>query len=75
MKKVTFYDGDEEIIKEVLIIKKSTIELIKEKFQKDIYQIDAEIRKNKKEINKLATKQKQLKDTKTGLHEILQLIK
>jgi len=48
--------------------------LIREKFQKEIYQIDFEIRKNKREINNLATKQKQLKDTKKGLHEILQLI-
>jgi hypothetical protein len=56
-------------------MKESTIQLIKNKFLNDVNKIDAEIRRNKYEIKKLATKQKELKDTRKGLFEIIRLIK
>lgn len=56
-------------------LKQSTVKIIEEKFRKDINQIQYEIYKNKSEINRLAEKQKQLKDTKKGLYDILRLIK
>lgn len=56
-------------------MKKSTIRLIENKFKQDIAQIDAKIRNNKWEINRLAEEQRQLKDTRKGLYEILRLIK
>lgn len=56
-------------------MKESTVKLIRDKFEQDIGQIDSKIRRNKWEINKLAREQKQLKDTKKGLYEILKLIK
>ncbi len=56
-------------------MKKSTIQLIENKFKQDIWLIDMELRKNKNEINRLAEKQRELKDTRKGLYEILRLIK
>lgn len=56
-------------------MKQSTIKLIEEKFKKDIYNIDVEIRKNKRTIKDLAEKQRQLKDTRKGLYELLRLVK
>lgn len=56
-------------------MKKSTVELIEKKFHKDITDIDYKLYKNKQEIKRLATEQKQLKDTKKSLYEILRLIR
>jgi hypothetical protein len=56
-------------------MKKSTVELIEKKFRWDIDAIDSELRKNKREINRLATRQRELKDIKKSLYEILRLIK
>jgi DNA-binding transcriptional regulator GbsR (MarR family) len=55
-------------------MKQATVKLIEEKFKKDIDNIQYEIRKNKKEINNLAKKQRELKDTRKGLYDILRLI-
>jgi hypothetical protein len=56
-------------------MKKTTVEIIERKFKKDIDAIDYELYRNKQEINRLAEKQKQLKDTKKSLYEILRLIR
>jgi hypothetical protein len=56
-------------------MKKGTVEIIEAKFKKDIDAIYWELRKNKLEIKRLAEKQKQLKDARKGLYEILRLIK
>ncbi len=56
-------------------MKKATVEIIEAKFKNDINAIDWEMRKNKMEIKRLAEKQKQLKDTKKSLYEILRLIR
>ena len=56
-------------------MKPETIQIIEEKFQKDIRDINYEIRNNKREIQALATKQKKLKDTRRGLYDILRLVK
>lgn len=56
-------------------MKQATIQIIEEKFQKDIRDINYEIRNNKREIQALATKQKKLKDTRRGLYDILRLVK
>jgi hypothetical protein len=47
-------------------MKNSTVKLIEERFNKEVIDIEREIRKNKYEINKLAERQKQLKDTRNG---------
>ena len=56
-------------------MKKATLELINDKFERDINDINYEIFKNKSEINKLAKKQRDLKDTRRGLCEILRALK
>lgn len=56
-------------------MKKATIELIEAKWNKDIEDINWEIRKNVRLINDLAEKQRKLKATRRGLYEILRLIK
>ena len=56
-------------------MKQATIQIIEEKFQKDITNINYEIRNNKREIKSLAEKQKKLKDTRRGLYNILRLVK
>jgi hypothetical protein len=56
-------------------MKQSTIKLIEDKFMNDIWKIDSEIRDNKSKIKQLAKRQKELKDTKKGLYDILKLIK
>ena len=56
-------------------MKKSTIELVENRFTKDIEDINYKIRKNKEQINKLAEEQRNLKDTRKGLCDILHLIK
>jgi hypothetical protein len=58
-----------------LAMKQSTVKLIEEKFNKDISDINYQIYKNKNEIKQLAEKQKELKNTRKGLHEILSLIR
>lgn len=56
-------------------MKQSTIKLIEDKFKNDVYKINSEIRKNKYDINQLAIKQRQLKDIRKGLFEILGLVR
>jgi hypothetical protein len=53
----------------------AALEAIEEKLKNDILAIDAEIRRNKRFINDLAEKQKNLKATKRGLYEILRQIR
>lgn len=56
-------------------MKKETIELIKKKFEKDMLDINIELRKNKCDINALAKRQRELKDTKKALFGILRQIR
>jgi len=56
-------------------MKQTTIKIIEKKFTEDIFEIERELYKNKYEINKLAAKQKELKVSRSGMHEILRLIK
>jgi len=56
-------------------MKQSTIKLIEQRFLNDIYNINYKIRKNKTEINRLAKEQKELKESRKGLYEIINLIK
>ncbi len=54
---------------------KQTIELITNKFKEDFDGISYEIRKNKREIKILASKQRNLKNLRKGLFEILSKIR
>lgn len=56
-------------------MKKTTLKLICDKFERDMNAINYEIFKNKSEINKLAKKQRDLKDTRKGLCEIMKILK
>ena len=56
-------------------MKKEIAEIIKKKFDNDMLDIDCKIRSNKREINVIANKQRQLKATKKALYEIIRLIK
>lgn len=56
-------------------MKKETLELIKDRFESEINSISWEIRGNKLKINQLAKKQRELKDTRKGLYEILRKLK
>lgn len=53
----------------------SDIKELVEKFKRDVYNIEAEIRKNKRTVKDLAEKQRQLKDIRKGLYELLRLVK
>ena len=55
-------------------MKKAAVEAIKRKFENDMFNINYEMRTNKFKINQLAKRQKELKDIKKGLYEILRLI-
>lgn len=52
-------------------MERETLELIKERFESEIKSINWEIGGNKFRINQLAKKQRELKDTRKGLYEIL----
>lgn len=56
-------------------LKKSTIALIEARFKQDFEKISADIRRNKRQIKELATKQRELKDLRKGLFEILSKIR
>ncbi|MEW6557682.1 MAG: hypothetical protein AB1349_10060 [Elusimicrobiota bacterium] len=56
-------------------MKKRVIEIIEEKFKKDIKEIQYQLWKNKREINVLAQKQNELKGVRAGLYGILRQIK
>lgn len=56
-------------------MKESVISLIEEKFNKDIIDINHQIKLNKSKIKDLAIKQRELKDTRKGLFEILRKLK
>ena len=56
-------------------MRKETIEFIKLKFKRDFSDINYEIRKNKKEINRLAEQQITLKESRKKLWELLRQIK
>jgi len=52
-------------------MKKETIELIKEKLQRELSDIRHEIYCNKKDINRIAKKQRALKEARNKLNEIM----
>lgn len=56
-------------------VKKETIDIIERRFKEDIWKIESEIYRNKSEIKRLAEKQKELKNIRKGLYEILRQIK
>ncbi len=61
--------------KENIVLKQAVVKIIEGKFRIDISKIDYELYKNKKEIQRLAEKQRELKNTRNGLYEILRMIK
>lgn len=56
-------------------MKKKVIETIEKKFEEDIRWLNHDLENNAKEINKLVEKQKEMKNTRKGLYEILNMIK
>jgi len=56
-------------------MKKATIDLIEKKFESDFNKISSNIRSNKREIARLSEQQRELKNTRKGLFEILRLIR
>ena len=56
-------------------MKKATVELIEKKFKNDFDELSCQIRKNKCEIKRLADEQRNLKDTRKALFEILKQIR
>ena len=56
-------------------MKKETVKLIEEKFNKDFSEISYKIYKNKKQIKLLSGEQRELKDLRKGLFEILSHIR
>jgi len=56
-------------------MKKAVIELIEKTFKNNFDDISYEIRQNKKEIKRLAERQRQLKDARKGLFEIMSQIR
>jgi len=56
-------------------MKKSTVETIEKKFEKDFENISSQLRDNKRKIKDLAEEQTRLKTTRRGLFEILRLIR
>jgi hypothetical protein len=57
------------------MMKQTTVKLIENKFKKDIDQINYEIHKNKQTIKGLSEKQRELKETRKGLYDLLRLIR
>ena len=56
-------------------MKKATVEIIEKKFSNELDEISYEIFTNKNIIKTLSEKQRELKDTRKGLFELLQLIR
>jgi len=56
-------------------MKKATVEIIEKKFSNELDEISYEIFTNKNIIKTLSQKQRELKDTRKGLFELLQLIR
>jgi len=56
-------------------MKKSTVKLIEAKFKKDFDNLSYEIRKNKRDITRLAKKQKELKELRKGLFDLLSYVR
>jgi hypothetical protein len=56
-------------------MKKTTVELIEKTFKRNFDDITYEIHKNKKEIKRLAEKQRELKNMRKDLFDILSQIR
>lgn len=56
-------------------MKKATIEIIEKKFRNDFEDISSKIWENKRTIERLAEEQRELKNTRKGLFEILRMIR
>ena len=66
--------GAVEYLREV-DMKKETVKLIENKFKKDFEELFWKIRKNKDKIKDLAKEQRELKDLRCALFEILSQIR
>ena len=56
-------------------MKKTTVDLIERKFKNDFDEISTKIRSNKREIERLSNIQRDLKNVRRGMFEILRLIR